>query len=72
MPHRVEIGTKADAQLAELDAVIGAAIERKIIWLSENAAAMVHRRLVGLPKDLDGLCKLRLGDYRILYWVYPK
>jgi hypothetical protein len=43
MPHRVEIGSKADAQLAELDAVIGAAIERKIIWLSENAAAMVHR-----------------------------
>lgn len=36
-----------------------------------NAAAMVHRRLVGMPEDLAGLCKLRIGDWRILYWVYP-
>lgn len=32
---------------------------------------MVHRRLVGMPADLAGLCKLRVGDYRILYWNYP-
>jgi hypothetical protein len=44
MPYHVEIGGKADAQLAALDAAIGASIERKIQWLAENAAAMVHRR----------------------------
>jgi mRNA-degrading endonuclease RelE of RelBE toxin-antitoxin system len=71
MPHRVEIGSKADAQLAALDAAIGISVERKIQWLAENAAAIVHRRLVGMPKDLGGLCKLRVGDYRILYWNYP-
>jgi mRNA interferase RelE/StbE len=71
MPCRVEIGRKADAQLASLDAVIGLSIERKIQWLAENAAVMVHRRLVGMPADLSGLCKLRVGDYRILYWNYP-
>jgi mRNA-degrading endonuclease RelE of RelBE toxin-antitoxin system len=32
---------------------------------------MVHRRLVGMPDELSGLCKLRVGDYRILYWIYP-
>lgn len=32
---------------------------------------MVHRRPVGMPEDLAGLCKLRVGDYRILYWIYP-
>ena len=32
---------------------------------------MAHRRLVGMPEDLAGLCKLRVGDYRALYWNYP-
>ena len=71
MPYQVEVGGKADAQLAGLDAAMGASVERKIQWLAENAAGMVHRRLVGMPEDLAGLCKLRVGDYRILYWVYP-
>jgi mRNA-degrading endonuclease RelE of RelBE toxin-antitoxin system len=70
MPYRIEIGPKADAQLAELDSAIGGSVERKILWLADNAAAMVHRRLVGMPNDLEGLCKLRVGDYQILYWVY--
>ena len=68
--YRVELGLKADAQLASLDAAIGVSVERKILWLAENAANMIHRRLVGMPKELSGLCKLRVGDYRILYWVY--
>ena len=72
MPYRVEIGARADAQLAELDSAIGASVERKILWLAENAAVMVHRRLVGMPDDLAGLCKLRIGDWRILYWVYHR
>lgn len=71
MPHRVEIGSRAAAQLEELDAALGASVERKIQWLADNAAGMVHRRLVGMPEDLSGLCKLRVGDYRILYWIYP-
>ena len=70
MAYRVEIGPRADAQLAELDAALGASVERKIIWLAENAETIVHRRLAGMPDDLAGLCKLRVGDYRILYWVY--
>jgi mRNA interferase RelE/StbE len=69
--YQVEIGSKADAQLAGLDTVLGAGVERKIHWLAENAVGMVHRRLVGMPADLAGLCKLRVGDYRILYWFYP-
>ncbi len=70
MSYQVEVGKKADAQLTELDAAIGASIERKILWLAENATSIVHRRLVGMPDDLAGLCKLRVGDYRILYWIY--
>ena len=63
MPYRIEVGAKAEAQLAALDPVIGASVERKIAWLAENADQMVHRRLVGMPEDLAGLCKLRIGDY---------
>jgi mRNA interferase RelE/StbE len=68
--YQIEAGAKAEAQLAKLDSAIGASVERKILWLSQNAAAMLHRRLVGMPDDLAGLCKLRVGDYRILYWIY--
>ena len=71
MSYRIEIGSQADAQLAALDAAIGASVERKSVWLAENAGAVIHRRLVGMPDDLAGLCKLRVGDWRILYWVYP-
>jgi mRNA-degrading endonuclease RelE of RelBE toxin-antitoxin system len=56
--------------LAEFDAAVEASIERKIVWLAQNAQGMLHRRLVGMPDDLRDLCKLRVGDYRILYWVY--
>jgi len=70
MPYAIEIGPQAQRQLDDLDAAIGASIERKLLWLAENADGMVHRRLVGMPEDLSGLCKLRVGDYRILYWIY--
>jgi len=32
---------------------------------------MVHHHLSNLPDDLAGLCRFRVGDYRILYWRYP-
>ena len=70
MAYRIEISPKADAQLSALDPGIGSPVERKIIWLAENAVVMIHRRLVGMPDDLSGLCKLRVGDWRVLYWIY--
>ena len=70
MSYRIEVGPRANAQLAELDAAVGASVERKILWLGQNAASIIHRRLVNMPDALSGLCKLRVGDYRILYWVY--
>jgi mRNA-degrading endonuclease RelE of RelBE toxin-antitoxin system len=70
MAYRVEVGPRASAQLSELDPTVGSAVERKIMWLAQNAAVMIHRRLVGMPDDLAGLCKLRVSDWRILYWIY--
>ena len=70
MAYRVEIGPAAIPQMEALDAVVAASIERKIVWLAENAETILHRRLVGMLPELQGLCKLRLGDYRVLYWIY--
>ena len=39
--YKIGIGPKADTQLANLDAAIGASVERKILWLSHNAAGML-------------------------------
>ena len=36
-----------------------------------DGAAVIHRRLVRMPDELAGPCKLRVGDWRILYWIYP-
>jgi mRNA interferase RelE/StbE len=71
MAYQVQIGPRAQTQFDRLDSTIAASIERKIIWLATNADDVVHRRLVGMPDELHGLCKLRVGDYRVLYWVYP-
>ena len=70
MAYRVEVAPRASIQLEKLNVTVLSAVERKIIWLAQNAAVMVHRRLVGMPEDLSGLCKLRVGDWRILYWIY--
>jgi mRNA-degrading endonuclease RelE of RelBE toxin-antitoxin system len=43
MAYRIEIGAKADRQLAKLDVAIGASIERKIGWLGQNAESKVYR-----------------------------
>ncbi len=71
--YDIETGPEADAQLEKLDAAIGASVERKILWLAQNAATVLHWRLIGLPEELSGLCKLRIGDYRILFvqWELP-
>ena len=42
MAYRVEVGRKARAQLGELGATVGAAVERKIIWLAQNADVMIY------------------------------
>lgn len=57
MAYALEIGSNADAQLERLDSAIGTTIENKFVWLAENAPAIIHRRLVGMPDDLAGLCK---------------
>ena len=41
----------------------------KIKWLSKHPELLGRQPLSGLPAELKGLCKYRVGDYRIIYRV---
>jgi mRNA interferase RelE/StbE len=60
----------AEESFRKIDRVFQERIAQKIDWLSENADRIVHHPLTSLPDDLQGLCRMRVGNYRILYWVY--
>lgn len=68
--YHVIVDLNAEEDLANLDQQVRERIAKKIDWLGQNAADIPHKRLSGLPEHLRGLCKYRVGDYRILYWVY--
>lgn len=42
-------------------------IKEKLKFLAENPGLI--KRLSYSPKELLGLCKYRVGDWRILFWV---
>ncbi|MFZ3135942.1 MAG: type II toxin-antitoxin system RelE/ParE family toxin [Thermodesulfovibrionales bacterium] len=60
----------AEDSFKKLDKTIQQRIAGKIDWLAENADTMIHHHLSSLPEDLRGLCRIRIGDFRILYWIY--
>ncbi len=68
----VKLLPDAEAAFRKLDRAVQTRVGQKIDWLSENAAVMVHHPLTSLPDDLRGLCRIRVGDYRIIYWVYQE
>ncbi len=70
MAYRITVLPSAEADLASLDPEVRRRVLRRVVWLGESAARMVHHPLTNMPDDLIGLCRLRVGDYRILYWVY--
>jgi len=69
--YRVAVLPSAEADLEALIPETRRRVLRRIVWLGQNAVEVVHHRLANMPDDLAGLCRLRVGDYRILYWAYP-
>lgn len=70
--YKVAFLPNAEESLRKLDKPARKRIAVKIDWLAENADKAIHHHLTSLPDDLCGLCRIRIGDYRILYWVYNK
>ena len=68
--YKITLLPDAEESFKRLDNPIQKRIAQKIDWLSENAYKIIHHPLTSLPADLRGLCRVKVGGYRILYWVY--
>jgi mRNA-degrading endonuclease RelE of RelBE toxin-antitoxin system len=68
--YRIVVLASAESDLENLDSVVRQRILRRLVWLGENASQIVHYQLTNMPEHLVGLCRLRVGDYRVVYWVY--
>jgi mRNA-degrading endonuclease RelE of RelBE toxin-antitoxin system len=70
MAYQLIVLPTAQADLAKLSPSLRKSVIRRLEWLCLSATAIIHRRLQNMPDDLAGLCRLRMADYRILYWHY--
>lgn len=70
--YKITFLPDAEDSFKKLDNPVQKRIAQKIDWLAENADKIIHHPLKSLPDDLRGLCRVRVGDYRIIYWVYDK
>lgn len=64
MAYLVEFKTEALDDLEKIDRVVAQRILDKLKWLSENFEEITPQPLT---RELKGLYKLRVGDYRIVY-----
>jgi mRNA-degrading endonuclease RelE of RelBE toxin-antitoxin system len=65
--YHIKVSPGTTQTLKGLDKQIVKRIDKKLEWLSKNHDQIQHETLSHLPKDLVGLRKYRVGDYRILY-----
>ena len=56
--------SRAEENLAKLDKQTAQRILKKIRWLAENLESLTLEPLTG---QFQGVYKLRVGDYRVLY-----
>jgi mRNA interferase RelE/StbE len=62
--YEVEFTVEAEDDLAHLSKPIAQQILKKLRWLAENFEVITPEPLTG---RWQGLFKLRVGDYRVLY-----
>ena len=60
----VELTPTAEDDLDRLDAAVSGRVIAKLRWLAENADTV---RVETLSGKWWGVCKLRVGDYRVIY-----
>lgn len=64
--YRIIILPNAYEGLAGLDKAIAQRVTNRLDWLAENIGSI---RPLPLKGSLSGFCKLRVGDWRIIYEV---
>lgn len=70
--YKITFLPDAEESFKKLDTAVQKRIAMKVDWFVENADKIVHHPLTSLPDDLRGLCRIRIGDYRMLYWIYTE
>lgn len=64
--YQITLLDPASRELARLDKPVGRRVVERLRWLATHADKI---RPEGLTGELAGLCKLRIGDYRVIYEV---
>ena len=62
--YQVDFTSNAEADLARLDVPVVQRVLKRLRWLAENFEAITPEALTG---QWQGVFKLRVGDYRVLY-----
>ncbi len=62
--YQVDFTPGAESDLSRLDAPIAQRVLKRLRWLAENFEAIKPEPLTG---QWQGVFKLRVGDYRVLY-----
>ena len=62
--YHVAFTPDAETDLARLDKSIAQRVLKKLRWLAENFEVITPESLTG---EWQGVFKLRVGDYRVLY-----
>ncbi|TKB69538.1 MAG: type II toxin-antitoxin system RelE/ParE family toxin [Nitrospira sp.] len=62
--YHVRLLDSATKELGKLDKSVARRIVERVNWLAENLKRVQPKTLTG---DLEGLFKLRVGDYRVIY-----
>ena len=66
--YKIKTTSFFDKDIKKLDRQIAKRIIEKIEWLAENPN-LLRFSIKHMPKELEGLQKYRIGDWRILFWV---
>ncbi len=64
MTYDVVLTSTAEADLRRLDSAVARRVIEKLQWLADNVETI---RLETLTGSWLGVCKLRIGHYRVLY-----
>jgi mRNA interferase RelE/StbE len=62
--YRVRLLDVATKELGKLDKSVARRIVERVNWLAENLKSVHLKTLTG---EFEGLFKLRVGDYRVIY-----
>ena len=64
--YSVALTDRADRDLSRLDKAVAERVSNRLLWLAEHCDSFNHYALTGRHA---GKFRLRIGDYRALYWL---